>query len=239
LVSAASAALAGRAGATSRDFIDETLVSQPFKARELGIEFGAETRLDSDYRLQGWYRWELESAPLSRWFLEAKLETTSRGAGLEWGGWSFGTRFRFLDAPRWPVDVSGAVEYEVETSAGKHPNYERELVPRLVVSRTFFGGLLATVDLGAASRLTPNPVTRFASGGGGALSGNRAARRWDRSPVRAAREGDAHHATAVDGLAARDAAAHGWHLRHRAAPVSFHRAPDLGDRILNERPNSE
>jgi hypothetical protein len=162
--SAAGSALPARA--TSRDFIDETLVSQPFKPRELGLEIGAESRLDIDYRVQGWYRAELEFAPAARWFLEGVAQGVSRGQGLELGGWILGTRLRLLSAEQAWVDVTAVVEYEVETDAAKHPDYERILVPRLAFTRQLGARFDLTADLGAASRLQPSPSTGFAYGFG-------------------------------------------------------------------------
>jgi hypothetical protein len=154
------------AHATSRDFIDDTLVSQPFKAREIGVELGAESRLDADYRTQGWYASEAEFAPTARLFCEAVVQGVTRGAGLELGGWILGSRYRLLtEAQAW-IDVTAAVEYEVETGVAKHPGYERLLVPRVLLTRHLGADLDVSVNLGAASRLQPAPATGFAWAGG-------------------------------------------------------------------------
>lgn len=155
----------GAAWATSRDYIDETVVSQPFKVRELGIELGMEARVDADSRVQGWYTTELEFGLHPRVLLEASGLYAARGHGVEFGGWRAGARYRLLDAPRFPCDVSLAAEYEVETTVRKHPLTERLLVPRLALSRAW-GAVAATVNLGIASRLAPVDATRFAYGAG-------------------------------------------------------------------------
>ena len=151
--------------ATSRDFLDETLVSHSFKAHEVGLEMGLESRLDADYRLQGWYATEVEIGVTSRALIEMVGLYATRGQGLELGGWRTGARYRLLSAPRFPVDVTAAVEYEVETAVAKHPGTERILVPRVALSRTWreFTG---TVNLGAQSRLSPSPRSRFLYGAG-------------------------------------------------------------------------
>ncbi len=169
----AVAFLASPVRATSRDFIDETLVSQPFRPRELGLEIGAESRLDMDYRVQGWYVPELEFAPTRRWFLEGKVQGVSRGQGLELGGWVLGTRYRLLDEARAFIDMTAVVEYEVETGVAKHPGYERLLVPRVALTRHVGDWLDLSADLGASSRLQPSPDTGFTYGFGARLYGSR------------------------------------------------------------------
>lgn len=151
--------------ATSRDFLDETVVSQPFKVREIGIELGLESRVDAESRIQGWYTTELEFGLHPRVLLEAAGLYAARGHGLEFGGWRAGARYRLLDAPRFPADVSLAVEYEVETTVRKHPATERLLVPRVAVSRTW-NGFAGTLNLGVTSRLAPSDATDFAYGAG-------------------------------------------------------------------------
>jgi hypothetical protein len=157
--------------ATSRDFIDETLFSQPFKRREIGLEIGAESRLDIDYRVQGWYASEVEFAPTARLFLEAVVQGVSRGSGLELGGWILGSRYRLLPEERARVDVTAAIEYEVETGVAKHPGYERILVPRLAITRHLGERFDLSANLGTASRLQPAPSTGFAWGGGMRFNG--------------------------------------------------------------------
>jgi len=159
--------------ARHRDFIDETVVSLPFKPRELGLEIGMESRLDMDYRVQGWYAAELEYAPTSFWFLEGVVQGVGRGQGLELGGWVLGTRLRLLPESRAFVDLSVHIEYEVETDAAKHPEYERLLVPRVALTRHVGTWLDLTANLGAQSRLQPAPTTGFAYGFGARFSGGR------------------------------------------------------------------
>ena len=160
------AGLGSAARATSRDYIDETLVSQKFRAREVGIEVEAESRLDRDYRLQGWYTGELEIAATPRWFVETTLSGLDRGKGFELAAWRFGTRYRLVTRSASPLDVTAAVEYEVQAPAAKHPFYERELVPRLVLTREIAGRWTATSNLGTVSRLAPVQATKFAWGAG-------------------------------------------------------------------------
>jgi hypothetical protein len=119
-----------------------------------------------DYRLQGWYAPEVEFAPTARFFFEGVVQGVTRGAGLELGGWVLGSRYRLLTEERTLVDVTAAVEYEVETGVAKHPGYERILVPRVAISRHLGERFDLTVNLGAASRLQPAPTTRFAWGCG-------------------------------------------------------------------------
>ena len=160
------AGLTSAARGTSRDYINETLVSQEFKAREFGLEVAAESRLDRDYRLQGWYTGELEASATRRWFAEATLSGLDRGQGLELAAWRFGTRYRVVTRSVGPLDVTAAVEYEVQAPAAKHPFYERELVPRLVLTREIAGRWTATGNLGTVSRLAPVRATKFAWGAG-------------------------------------------------------------------------
>jgi hypothetical protein len=171
LLLGAALALASQAHARSRDFIDETIVSLPFKPRELGLEFGVESRLDMDYRVQGWYAPELEYAPTPWWFLEGVVQGVTRGDGLELGGWILGTRVRLLPEERAFVDVTVHVEYEVETGVAKHPDYERILVPRVALTRHIGTWLDVTANLGAQSRLQPAPTTGFAYGFGARILG--------------------------------------------------------------------
>ena len=161
----ALAAAPGAARGTSRDFIDETLVSQHFRPREVGVELGLEARVDSNYRVQGWYSTELELGLSSRFLIEAQGLLASRGQGLELGGWRAGARWRLFDAPRFPLDASLAAEYEVETPVWKHVLTERIVVPRLVLGRTW-RDWTATVNLGVQSRRAPTQLTRFAYSAG-------------------------------------------------------------------------
>jgi hypothetical protein len=153
-----------RAAATSRDFIDETSVSQGFEAREVGLELGMESRLDRDYRLQGWYTAELEFAPGTRWLLEGAASAVDAGSSFAFGGWRGGGRCRLIQQPAWPLDVSAIVEYELETATPKHIRDERALIPRVALTRTSAGTLVTTVNLGVARQVAPFYHTRLVYG---------------------------------------------------------------------------
>ena len=64
--------------------------------RELGLEIGLESRLDRDYRVQGWYSGELEFAPTERTLVEGVVLAADAGHGLALGGWRAGARWRQL-----------------------------------------------------------------------------------------------------------------------------------------------
>ena len=150
------------AGATGRDFLDETVLSRGFEAQELGFELGLESRLDIDYRVQGWYTTEIEFAPTSRLLLECVGQLADRGRGLDTGGWRAGMRYRLGRPWRSPVDVSAAVEFEYEPADAKRPSIERILVPRFVVSRVFADLVTMTANVGPAHRFGSFSDTRWA-----------------------------------------------------------------------------
>lgn len=158
-------ALGSQVAARGRDFIDETLFSSAFRPGEVGLEIGAESRLDTSYRLQGWYRTELEIALTRRLFVEGVGEFASRGQGLEWGGWRAGGRLHLGGEPRLPVDATLAMEFEEKTAVGKLPGTERELITRIVVTRILLHDVLVTANVGPAHRFTPR-ATRVAYGFG-------------------------------------------------------------------------
>lgn len=184
------AVLAWLAGASpvaarGRDFIDETLFSSAFHAGEIGLEVGAESRLDTSYRLQGWYRAELEIALTRRLFVEGVGEFAARGRGLEWGGFRAGGRMHLGRPLRLPADATLAVEFEEKTAVGKLPGTERELIARLVVTRTLVRDVLVTANVGPAHRFTPR-ATRLAYGFGARWPENRplmAGIEWNREPL--------------------------------------------------------
>jgi hypothetical protein len=125
------------------------------RPREFGLELGADSRIDRDYRVQGWFTPEVEVGISSRWLLEGGASFVNRGRGLEFGTWHAETRFLLERPPDWPVAVAASIEYETETRAAKHPALERAFVPRVVVSGTMLGSLYATLNLGLEMRLTP------------------------------------------------------------------------------------
>jgi hypothetical protein len=142
------------AHATGRDFIDETLVATRF-GREFGVEMGADSRIDRDYRLQGWFTGELEMGLTRDLLVEAASSTINRGRGLEFGTWHAEARYLAFDQGRMPFALAAVGEYEVETRVAKHPGLERLLSWRGVATRTFAGSLLVTVNAGVARRLRP------------------------------------------------------------------------------------
>ena len=168
------------AHATGRDFVDETMVAEGMRARETGLEFGTDARIDKSDAMQGWFGAAMEYGVTSRWLLEAVGLALDRGQGLEAAGWRAETRYVLLVGDRAPVAAAVALEWEVETSAAKHPLYERVLIPRLVLSRVFAGSLLATANGGVAKQLDPVERSAFAWAAGA---------RWpDRGPVSAGLE---------------------------------------------------
>ena len=170
-----SLVLASPARATGRDFVDETLVAEGMRRGEVGVEFGSDARIDQLDRLQGWFVGAVEVGLTSRWLVEGEGLALHRGRGLEAAGWRFETRCVLVDGSRFPVAAAAALEWEVETSATKHPLYERVLIPRLVVTRTLGGSLLLTANAGLARQIDPIERSAFAWAAGA---------RWpDRGPV--------------------------------------------------------
>jgi hypothetical protein len=168
------------AWATGRDFVDETMVAEGMRARETGLEVGTDARIDKADAMQGWFGIAAEYGLTSRWLMEAVGLGLARGQGPELAGWRAETRYVLLEGDRAPVAAAAALEWEVETSAAKHLLYERVLIPRLVLSRTFGGSLLATANGGLAWQLDPVRRSAFAWAAGA---------RWpDRGPVTAGLE---------------------------------------------------
>jgi hypothetical protein len=137
------------------DFIDDVLVAKELRHSELALELGADSRIDSDYRLQGWFAAELEAGITRRWIVEGVTSFVNRGRGLELGVWVLESRYLLASQSRWPVAVAVAAEYEVEERPAKHPSLERIFGARLVVTRTFAGSVLATVNAGLDWRVVP------------------------------------------------------------------------------------
>ena len=146
---------ASPAHATGRDFVDETLVATGLGGRELGLELGADLRVDRDYRLQGWFTAELEAGITRAWLIEGVTSFVDRGRGLELGVWRAETRYVLLEQPRWPVALALSAEYESELRAAKHPALERIVKGRAIFSRTFARSILATMNWGLARRAAP------------------------------------------------------------------------------------
>jgi len=170
----------GPAWAIGRDFVDETMVAEGMRARETGLEIGTDARIDTTDGMQGWFALAAEYGLTSRWLVEAVGLGLDRGQGLEPGGWRAETRYVLLEQDRAPVAAALALEWEVETSAAKHPLYERILIPRIALSRTFAGSVLTTANLGLAWQLDPVKRSKFAWAAGA---------RWpDRGPVTAGLE---------------------------------------------------
>jgi hypothetical protein len=168
-------ALADVAGATGRDFIDETMVAEAMRRGETGLELGADARVDRQDQLQGWYAGALEYGATRRWVAESVVKGLDRGRGMEFAGWAAETRYVVLEQTKFPVSVAPAVEWEIESDAAKHLLYERVLTPRVAVSRVFGGSLLTTGNAGVAWEFAPLRRSAFAWGLGA---------RWpDRRPV--------------------------------------------------------
>lgn len=150
---------AAPAFAIGRDFMDETLVAGTLKVRELGFQLGTDSRVDRDYRLQGWLWPELELGVTERWIVEGVASFVNRGRGLEFGTWRVESRYLVLQEPRWPLALAVSAEYEVETRAAKRLSLERMIDVRAIATRTFAGSLLATANWGIDRRLVPFPRT--------------------------------------------------------------------------------
>jgi hypothetical protein len=138
------------------------MVAEGMRARETGLELGTDARIDQSNAMQGWFAAAMEYGVTSRWLLEAVGLGLDRGQGLEAAGLRAETRYVLLQGDRAPVAAAVALEWEVETSAAKHPLYERVLIPRLVLSRVFAGSLLATANGGVAKQLDPVVRSAFA-----------------------------------------------------------------------------
>jgi len=173
-------AAARPAGATGRDFVDETMVAEGMRRGETGLELGLDARVDQADALQGWFAAAMERGLTSRLVLEAVGLGLNRGQGLELAGWRAESRFVLLEGAHWPVAAAAALEWEVETPAAKHTLYERVLIPRLVVSRAFAHSILLTANGGGAWQY--DPVRRWA------LAWAAGARWPDRGPVTAGLE---------------------------------------------------
>jgi hypothetical protein len=148
------------ARATGDDFLDEVLVARSLGARELGIEFGSEFRVDRDYRLQGWFTPEIEVGLTRRAVLEGVASFIERGRRLEFGTWRAEGRYALLEEGRRLPALAVAAEYESEEHAAKRMAVERVVVGRVMASRTFGGSLLATVNFGWGHLLGPAARTR-------------------------------------------------------------------------------
>jgi len=157
LLVAVALSLPAVASATGEDFVNETLVAKGLGGREIGFELASDSRIDRDYRLQGWFTPELEIGVTRAWVVEATTSFVNRGRGFELAAWRGESRYVLLEQPRWPVSVAGAFEYETETTAAKHISYERLMGTRVLVTRVFAGSLLATFNWGWDRRLVPLP----------------------------------------------------------------------------------
>jgi hypothetical protein len=170
-----AAAWTSPAGATGRDFLDETLVAEGLRRGETGIELGADARVDRQDQLQGWYAGALEYGITHRWVAESILKGLDRGRGMEFAGWVAESRYVVVDQSRFPVSIAPDLEWEIESNAAKHLLYERVLTPRVAVSRVFSGTLLTTANAGIQWSFAPTRRSAFAWGVGA---------RWpDRQPV--------------------------------------------------------
>jgi hypothetical protein len=143
------------ARATGNDFVNETLVATPLGSRELGLEFGSDSRIDRDYRLQGWLTPEIELGLTRALIAEGRASFVDRGRGLELAGWLGEGRCVLLEQGRWPLGLAAVSEFETETSAAKHLSYERVFSIKAVATRTFGGRLLATANWGWDQLLVP------------------------------------------------------------------------------------
>jgi hypothetical protein len=156
LILLAIALIAPRAArATGRDFVDETLVASGLGGRELGLETGFDSRIDRDYRLQGWITPELEAGITSAWLVEGVASWVDRGNRLELGNWKAETRYVLMEQPRWPVAVAISAEYQSELRPAKHPALERIVETRAILTRVFAGSILTTFNWGIGRRAAP------------------------------------------------------------------------------------
>jgi len=147
--------VARSARAADVDFVNEVLIPQSVDYHEPGFEFGADSRVDRDYRVQGWFTPEVEYGITHNWLAEGTASFINRGRGFEFGTWHAESRYLALTQPRWPVSLGVAAEYEVSTSAAKHLSLERVVAGRAIVSRQFGHGVLAAANWGWSRRLRP------------------------------------------------------------------------------------
>ena len=145
------------ARATGDDFLNETLVAIPLGAREIGVEFNADSRIDRDYRMQGWFTTEFEAGVSRALMLEGRASYLNRGRGLEFAGWTGEGRLVAFEQGRMPLGMAAVVELESETSAAKHLGTERNVGFKAVATRTFRDAWLATANLGWQRAVVPTP----------------------------------------------------------------------------------
>jgi hypothetical protein len=156
----------GRARATGRDFLDETMIGQGLKPGESGFEFAIESRLDAQNRTQSWFCPAFEASITRNWLIEGVGEFLNRGEGIEWGGWRAESRYTLLRRESAPLDLAFALEYEFGNTNGKLFVNEEALIWRAVLTREVVPGLLATANLGSARTLTGTTRSGFAWGFG-------------------------------------------------------------------------
>jgi hypothetical protein len=93
-----AAFVSAAARAAGPDFADDVLVARPLGPRELGLELGSESRVDRDYRLQGWFSPEIEGGITRAWMVESRLSLVNRGHGGDLADTDERRRPRALDA---------------------------------------------------------------------------------------------------------------------------------------------
>jgi hypothetical protein len=146
---------ASSARAAGIDFLDEILIARGLGGQEVGVELRSDSRIDRDYRLQGWFSPELEVGLTKGWLIEGGTSFIHRGRGLEFGALHGESRVVLLDADHAPLGLALAGEYEVEAPAAKHLVYERLGGLRAVVTRRFASALLLTANAGVDRRFVP------------------------------------------------------------------------------------
>lgn len=109
--------VASTAHATGHDFVDDVLVAKGMPG-ELGIELASDSRIDRDFRLQGWFTSEVE-AGIRGWVVEGVASLVNRGRGLEFAAWKAESRYVLAEQPRWPVALADAGEVFAISVAGE------------------------------------------------------------------------------------------------------------------------
>ena len=147
-------AAAGPARAGGNDFLDAAKVAGPIE-RDPRFGVGAETRVDRDYRIQGWLTAEGEAGLTSFWMIESSFGAVARGQGLETGTFDVETRLLLARQSSFPLSLALAGGYEVESRAAKRLALERVVEVRAVGTRVIAGSLLVTANAGIAATIAP------------------------------------------------------------------------------------
>ena len=148
-------AAAGPARAGGNDFLDAAKVAGPIE-RDPRFGVGAETRVDRDYRIQGWLTAEgeagLTSVPDDR---VASFGAVARGQGLETGTFDVGDEAPARAAIVLPALARARRRLRGRVARGKRLALERVVEVRAVGTRVIAGSLLVTANAGIAATIAP------------------------------------------------------------------------------------